>query len=37
MENSVLNRNLFGVENNSVVNIIDPNADNDANVNETYY
>ncbi len=39
MENSDLNRNflqqLGGVENNSFVNIIDPNPDNDANVNET--
>ncbi len=39
MENSYLNRNflrqLGGVENNSFVNIIDPNPDNDANVNET--
>ncbi len=39
MENSDLNRNflqqLGGVENNSFINIIDPNPDNDANVNET--
>ncbi len=39
MENSDLNGNflqqLGGVENNSFVNIINPNRDNDANVSET--
>ena len=39
MENSDLDRNflqqLGGVENNSFLNIIDPNPDNNANVNET--